>query len=103
MEITYTCRGLIGDKECSWPGTMRFISLTLPYEAVLTVNGSAFHLIVGAYAQGHYLCIPNWSIGIELASLSDHFWNQEQLCRVGLSDVDVYSISAAIAEMEKYA
>ena len=48
-------------------------------EMVVDANGWTFHTIVGRYEAGHYICIPNWSIGSELAALDDCRWNAERL------------------------
>lgn len=49
------------------------------------------HFFLGKHAYGKYLCIPNWGIGTEMASLSDCFWNRERLEQdyTGLSDDEV--------------
>ena len=68
----------------------------------VTARGSSFHLIVGHHKYGKYICIPNWNIGTELASLSDRFWNYERLTRyTEMEGVDAYSIVSALAELSK--
>lgn len=76
--ITFSCKR----KGCSpsqWEGTLEIIKSGDPCEAELNARGSHFHLIVGRHGYGNYICIPNWDIGTELASLSDTFWNEERL------------------------
>lgn len=46
-----------------------------PYEATVTARGSSYHILFGHQCNGMFLCIPNWKVGCELASLSDVFWN----------------------------
>lgn len=76
--LTFSCKR----KGCSpsqWEGTLEIIKSGDPCEAELNARGSHFHLIVGRHGYGNYICIPNWDIGTELASLSDTFWNEERL------------------------
>ena len=58
-----------------------------PYEATVTARGSSYHILFGHQCNGMFLCIPNWKVGCELATLSDVFWNlnsiahnEEKLC-----------------------
>lgn len=68
----------------------------------VTARGSSFHLIVGHHKYGTYICIPNWNVGTELASLTDRFWNYERLINyTELSIVDAYSIVNALVELRK--
>lgn len=61
-----------------WDGKIFPIRLDQnPYEIKVTARGSSFHLIIGHHAYGNYICIPNWDVGTELSSLSDHCWNLE--------------------------
>lgn len=96
--ITYTCRG--SSKMDPWEGIILPIKLTEPYEVEVTARGSSFHLIVGRHKYGTYICIPNWNIGTELASLTDCFWNYERLTSyANLAKVDAYSVASALAEL----
>jgi hypothetical protein len=102
MKMKYTCRGTLDCDPGSWEGTLSFISMKPPYEAELNARGSYFHLLFGKHAFGNYLCIPNWGIGMELATLTDGFWNRERLCESGLSAVDACSVTEALAAMSEY-
>ena len=98
--ITYTCRG--GSKMPPWEGTLLPIKLTEPYEVEVIARGSSFHLIVGHHKYGTYICIPNWNVGTELASLTDCYWNYERLTSyANLAKVDAYSVASALAELSK--
>jgi len=68
-------------------------------EADVRGRGTQFHVIVGRHQYGTYLCIPNHGIGCELASLSDTFWNWEQLCR-HLSEVDAHTVSTGLYQLK---
>ena len=37
-----------------------------PYEAVISAEGSQFHIIFGSHQNGSFLCIPGWHTGCEL-------------------------------------
>lgn len=76
--ITFTCE----DKGCSlryWEGELEILKTGDPCEAWMYARGSGFYLIVGRYAHGNYICIPNWNVGTELSLRTDVFWNEERL------------------------
>lgn len=52
------------------------------FEASILADNWLFHVVVGKFKYGYYLCVPNWNVGIELASYQDTFWNLEQLVKV---------------------
>ena len=79
MSITFQAR-LSAASKAPWLGKIIPIRLDCePYEVEVSARGSYFHLLVGHHTYGNYICIPNWNIGTELASLSDSFWNLERL------------------------
>lgn len=63
-----------------------------------------YESMVGKHTYGRYLCIPNWGIGTEIASLSDCFWNRERLEQdyPELSKVDIISIVKALEALSSY-
>lgn len=98
--IKFTCRG--SSRMKSWDGMILPLKLTAPYEIEVTARGSTFHLIVGHHQYGKYICIPNWNIGTELASLTDRFWNYERLTAyTELGTVDAYSVVSALVVLSK--
>lgn len=102
MGITFQAR-LSAASKTSWTGEIIPIRLdSAPYEAEVSARGSCFHLIVGHHAYGNYICIPNWDIGAELASLSDSFWNLERLSNTKLKKADACSVAYALVELSKY-
>lgn len=102
MNITFQAR-LSADSKKPWIGQIVPIRLERePYEAEVTARGSYFHLLFGHHAYGNYLCIPNWDVGTELASLSDFFWNLERLSSTKLKKVDACSIAYALLALAKY-
>jgi len=104
MDITYTVQGPRDMTPTAWTGNIHFIRLEAPFEFLITARGSSFHLIVARYCQGNYICIPNWNVGIDIASLSDSFWNLEHLADTypDISLVDVLSVTDALAALSEY-
>lgn len=104
MDITYTVQGLSDMRPTDWIGNIHFIRLESPFEFLVTARGSSFHLIVARYCKGSYICIPNWNVGIDIAGLSDSFWNLEHLSDTypDISLVDLLSITDALAALSDY-
>lgn len=101
--INYVCHGTDGMITRTWPGSIELLSTMPPYEAEVRARGSLFHILFGEHAYGNYLCIPNWNIGTELASLTDRFWNFERLTGyTTLLPVDACSIADALVELDNY-
>lgn len=81
-------------------GQITIIHASFPIEADIHANGWNFHIIVGKHRDGKYICIPNWSIGSELAGLDDTFWNSERLNNcTRLDESNSNIIAAALAEL----
>ena len=81
-------------------GTIKIISSSFPIEADIEADGCNFHVIIGKHANGNYICIPNWSIGSELAGFEDTFWNSERLSNyTSLGKLNSSIIATALAEL----
>lgn len=81
-------------------GKIKIISSSFPIEADIEANGWNFHIIVGKHESGNYICIPNWSIGSELAALEDTFWNSERLSNyTKLGELNSSIVATALAEL----
>lgn len=65
------------------------------YEAVISAEGSQFHIIFGSCQNGSFLCIPGWHTGCELSYLDDVFWNHESI--LGSDERFGYENATAIA------
>ena len=54
--------------------------------------------------NGSYICIPNWQIGTEIASLKDRFWNRESIRRADdeISDTDIDSVVDSLVAAGEY-
>lgn len=70
-------------------------------ELVISGRGSMYTVILGKYSSGSYLCIPEQGIGCQLGSLSDTFWNFEQLSRL-ICRTDAATIVHALEDYGKY-
>lgn len=74
-----------------------------PLEMEINANGWTFLAIVGKYRGGNYICIPNWSVGSEIAGLTDVYWNAERLINhTSLHPDDAEAIVRAIAEVNRW-
>ena len=102
MQITYSCKGLSDMSIKSWEGKINIIRFLHPFEFSINARGSSFQLILGHYEYGYYVCIPNWKIGCDISTLSDIFWNMENLCAAGLDIVDAITIVDALEVLENY-
>jgi len=100
--MNYECRSLLGNGEGkTWTGTILWLEENEVFiEAGIKARGSGFHIIIGNYRHGRYLCIPGWNIGCDLADLSDLYWNQEHLCEV-LGRIDAVSIACALEKIDR--
>ncbi len=91
-----------GCRPASWPAKVRILCTGSPNEVIVNARGSSYHLIFGQQTNGNYLCIPDWNIGSELASLSDIYWNTERLrnyCH--MSKADAVTIAQVLSYMDE--
>ena len=104
MELDYICTGTEDMKPIRWNGHINLLRSTDPYELEVTARYSSFHILCGKHKYGSYICIPNWNIGTELASLSDSFWNFERLTTYypELSPVHAISIVDTLVKLSEY-
>jgi len=68
-------------------------------EFELQSRGLYYHVIVGQHDYGHYVCVPNWDVGCELADYTDMFWNTERLSKQ-LKIADAITIATAIRKIK---
>lgn len=82
-----------------WGGEIIPIQLSEePYEVEIKARGSWFHVLIGHYRNGRFICIPNWNVGTEMASYEDVFWNRERLEKyTKLGKVDASSVACGLA------
>lgn len=92
----FKCRTRQRNKIVEWEGRMMIIRNKPPYEAIIESRGSSFHIICGSYQNGHYLSIPIWRVGADLATYDDEFWNFENIMKCGMSRCDSVTLAKAI-------
>lgn len=97
MKMDFECVDHLGYVSERWAGTIEMRSLTRLLEVTVEARGSSFHMIIGRYIHGWYLCIPGINLGTRLADPEDCFWNQENLIsHSDLGPVDTGTIVSAI-------
>lgn len=66
------------------------------------INGrkTYFHVIVGKYRYGNYICITNHDIGCEFLDYSDIFWNCERLSQ-HFKKVDAVTIAHGLVHLKE--
>lgn len=52
-----------------------------PYEAVVSAEGSRFHLLFGSQYSGNFLCIPDWHIVHSAESSGLRCVSERTLCK----------------------
>ena len=83
-----------------WRGRLRIVKIGNPCEAEVSAQGSRFHVIIGSYAYGYFVCIPDCNIGVELSYLTDDFWNREKLLRcTSLNETEICTLLGAFHEL----
>lgn len=70
------------------------------FEAKIIDDLWMYYIIAEKFQHGHYLCIPNWNIGVELSSYKDLFWNLESLSKV-MKRRSAFSIIYAIKHISE--
>jgi hypothetical protein len=98
--LDFICSHQTARQKQQWTASLQLLhSGTDSQELEITSQGSSFHVIVGSHRYGNYICIPNHDIGCELASLSDVFWNREQLSRQKLNHKDAAAIAYGLKQL----
>ena len=99
--MKFQCINTFGKRKTSWVGQIDTIKgVKENCEIEITARGHYYHVIFGSHSYGHYLCIPNWNVGCEMADFSDLFWNTERLAK-NLNLLDAITIATAVKEAEK--
>ncbi|HZK70157.1 MAG TPA: DUF6618 family protein [Clostridia bacterium] len=81
-----------------WKAELNNIRIGTNYSEMDVIGrGSSFHVIFGRYINGNYLCIPEWNVGCDLASLTDTFWNTEKI-ENQIGKVDAITVASALKE-----
>ncbi len=78
-----------------------------PYDVILNDGDNCFHMIFGTQINGHFLCVPNYFIGCELASYDDIQWNEMSLSEAAdhygqLNYNDISAICYALKSLQSH-
>ncbi len=69
-------------EDARWHGRVQTI---IPYQDLYEIHiasRSSIQVMVGRTSRGGFACIPDFRAGCHLVSLTDKFWNTEQLIAV---------------------
>jgi hypothetical protein len=84
-------------------GEILLLSKDDPMEMDIHANGWSFHTIVGSHRDGDFICIPNWSIGGELARLRDERWNRERLMnQSSMEKENAAAVASALSALDSW-
>lgn len=98
--MEFVCTHKIDNKLTRWTGEITSFKGSERWcEFELQSRGSYYHVIIGKHDYGHYVCVPNWDVGCELADYADTFWNTERLSKQ-LRVIDAITIATAIREIK---
>lgn len=100
--VQFHCSMVSNNRKYSWPGKVQVLGKAYPCEAIVESDGYSYHMIIGHYQNGYYLCIPSLKIGIDIAHPGDGFWNTESMIRSGISKKRTTLFVQALAAIEKY-
>jgi len=81
-----------------WEGIVNILSHDNPYEFSVKARGSIFHVILGSYEHGLYICVPNYNIGCDLPNgmTTDSYRITECLTGAGMSLINSTTIAGAL-------
>ena len=101
--VTYPSNDYSSNSEVKMlEGNIEPINLsTEPYEMNINALGWSYHVIFGSQINGHFLCIPNWDIGCELAAYDDISWNLNSLLKEN-SKINYQGASAVLYALKYF-
>lgn len=93
----YECSHTDDDGDMSvWPASWELVGAGENYEELkIRGRGTCYHVVIGCYSNGNYLCIPEIDIGCGLSTLDDVFWNYERLSKL-IGTTDAVTISQGL-------
>ena len=98
--MEFICANKTGKRLIKWSGIITNLKGSARQcEFEVQSRGSYYHVIIGKHDYGHYVCVPNWNVGCELADYSDLFWNTERLSKQ-LRTADAITVATAIREIK---
>jgi len=99
--LTYKCTHRTASRTQTWNATIKLIAQKENLiEVAITGRGSYLHVITGRQCNGHFICIPNYEVGNELASYDDVFWNRERLRR-SLGIIDATTVATGLKHIQE--
>ena len=101
--MNYTCTAFFPEEETptTWNASLDVISRLGSFlELRFRGRGSSLHAIVGPQINGHFICIPNYDIGSELAEYQDAFLNRERLTPL-IGEVDAITVAQGLAALAR--
>ncbi len=102
--IVYKCKNPHGSSEEKkyWESEIEWLLKKEDgWEGIIRGRGSSMFFIIGKSDRGNYICLPEWGIGSDLASLSDTFWNGERLQQKQLNTVDAITLAIGLGIIAK--
>jgi hypothetical protein len=80
----------------TWKGRIRhFVDHGGFYEMEVTGRGSSLKVLFGKTDYYHWICIPNYDVGCDMAEWSNHFWNYEKLSGL-IGTIDAVTVTEAL-------
>lgn len=99
--VTFHCCEKVGRKYDEWDGYVKHVHNYGSHYEIQVESRSGFIFIVGKYVNGAFITIPAFSVGCDLSSYSDYFWNREHLSRL-MSPVDAATVAEALRTLSKH-
>lgn len=94
--MIFPCKYRSPSGEQSWASQIEMIDYALEsFECRIRGRGSSYHVIIGRYLNGGFICIPSLGVCCDLADYSDTLWNAEQLEK-HLSPVDAVTVANGV-------
>lgn len=94
--MRYHCTHRSDSGETSWESEIRILDYILEtFECRIQGRGSSYHVIVGRYMNGGFICIPALGICADLADYADTLWNTEKLEEY-LPPIDAITLAGGI-------
>jgi len=97
--LQFHCQEKIGKRYERWSGAVTGLVNHGSHYEVFINSRSGFIFMVGEYANGHFISVPAFNVGADLADYGDYFWNNERLASV-MNKVDAATIAEALRTLK---
>ena len=71
------------------------------WELDIKGRGSQFIVVVGAYQNGWFVCIPNLDVGVGIGYPTDAFYAIEKLSKALNNEIDAHTIARGLQQFFK--